>query len=102
MADEVIITELKKVSGRNGPTGAMGDIVTTQVLDIGTVSASLNVKTEEVLITSNTTGFWYRTGATAGLAASAANTDGNTLLLANNEHRLEAFNFLFIDTAADA
>lgn len=106
MADEVIIIEARAATvGNNGnPTSVLGDILTTQVLDIATASAQLNANTEVVRIQSKGVGFWFKTGLTAGAAAAAADTDGNVWLYADDymDIQVNQKHMKFIDTAADA
>lgn len=102
MADEVIIVEMQKPTRRE--TGdslpVFGDVITTQVVDIATLSAALNAKTELVQLISKGTGFWYKLGGSN--VSAAADTNGNVWLGADKEHSIEVTDWTYIDTAADA
>jgi len=97
MADEVIIEEYASFDAAiQIPTVP----ITTQVLDIATLSAQLDDRTRYVRIRSKGTGFWYKFGDSS--ASAAADTDGNLWCGADEffDHRVG--NGLYIDTAADA
>lgn len=102
MADEVIIVEMQKPTRREtgDSMNILGNIITTQVVDIGTLSAALNAKTELVLIISKGTGFWYKLGGSD--VSAAADTNGNVWLVADQQHGIEVTDWTYIDTAADA
>ena len=103
MADEVIIVESKRpnivLQGSVAPV--LGEITTTQVLDIATASAEVNADTQIVRVISKGTGFWLLQGDT-GLSA-AADTDGNIWVGADTSIDLSITpGNRFFDTAADA
>lgn len=99
MADEVIIEEYATF-GSLLPIATVP--ITTQVLDIATASAAFTSNTKYIRIRSKGTGFWYKIGATAALAAATADTDGNTWLPADQSVPHRVSGGMFIDTAADA
>lgn len=81
MANEVIIEEYaltlaKATDGSYLPI--VGELVTSQIIDIASLSAQLNARTNYVRIQSKGTGFWYITGSSS--ASAAADTDGNRYL----------------------
>lgn len=101
MADEVIIKEMKTPALKHNGTAlpVLGQTITTQVVDIGTLSAALNPATTVVQLISRGTGFWYKEGGAS--VSAAADTDGNTWLGADKEHSIEVYpGMTKIDTAA--
>lgn len=105
MADEVIIIEMSRPPPVDGVhLSALGNILTTQVLDIATASAEFNEKTTFIRIRSKGTGFWYKTGLTAAAAAATADTDGNDWIAADSFVDIVTPTAVtrFVDTAADA
>jgi hypothetical protein len=100
MADEVIIVEMRKPSSKEGQMNIFGDIITTQVLDIATLSAAMNTDTAMVQIISKGTGFWYKVGGSS--VSAAADTNGNVWLKADASHSISIEGDKYIDTAADA
>ena len=108
MADEVIIVEMQKpdIVSNGTMIPVIGKILTTQVVDIATLSAQLNANTDIVRLKAKGTGFWYITGGSG--ASAAANTNGNDWIAAGDYIDIEVkrangkTNFTYIDTAADA
>ncbi|MGB0496309.1 MAG: hypothetical protein ACPGJI_08125 [Kangiellaceae bacterium] len=100
MADEVIVVSAQAASNTNGiASGAVGDIVTTQVLDIGTKSAAISG--EVAVLISKGTGFWFKLGASD--VSAAVDTDGNIWLPADSSFSFELSTTQnYVDTAADA
>jgi hypothetical protein len=99
MTNEVIIEEYKAFDASiQIPTLP----ITTQVLDIGTISAQLSNQTEYIRIRAKGSGFWWITGNAS--VSAAANTDGNTFIEAGTftDHNVGANSSKYIDTAADA
>lgn len=101
MADEVIIEEYTKPA--NGYSSSIaGRLITTQVLDIATLSAAMNVATDYVVVQSKGVGFWLKQGASD--VSAAADTNGNLWIPADGRSDplpISAGND-YIDTAADA
>ena len=94
MANEVVVEEYQSYDANMGiPTIP----ITTQVLDIATLSAALNPLTKYVRIRSKGTGFWFKFGGAA--VSAVANTNGNSWLPADQfvDHQIGAGNYL--DTA---
>lgn len=100
MADEVIIEEYQNPAG--GPGSSIGGtLVTTQVVDIGTLSAAMNANTDYVIVRSKGTGFWFIVGGST--ASAAADTNGNLWLDAGQKSDpIPVNSTTYIDTAADA
>lgn len=104
MANKVIISEYgdQKHTTKGNLSPIYGEPLTTQVLNIGTVSAALGSTTSMVRLQSKGQGFWYNTGATAALAAATANATGNNWLPASQHIDIGLPKGHFIDTALDA
>jgi len=103
MANEVVIIEARRsTSGAGTAQGVFGDILTTQVLDLATVSAELSADTEIIRIIAHGAALWYKGGVTASAAAAAVDTDGNAPLALGDYIDLEVNPKVlkFIDTAA--
>jgi len=103
MADEVIITEFKRpdVGQQGGVAPVYGEVVTSQVLDIGTLSAAVSADAVMVRLQSKGTGFWYKQGDSD--VSAAADTDGSSWLPADQSIDLSVRGAVrYIDTAADA
>jgi len=108
MSDEVIIVEAEgtKIVSNGTVVPVLGKIITTQIMDIATLSAALNASTEIIRVKAKGTGFWYITGGSG--ASAAADTNGNDWIDAGDHIDLEVrrpdgtLNFTYIDTAADA
>lgn len=99
MADEVIIEEYASFDAHiQAPTVW----ITTQILDIGTLSAKLNDKTEYIMIQAREAGWWYTFGGSS--ASAAAETNGSSYRPVGTEktHKVGKGSGLYIDTAADA
>lgn len=99
MANEVIIEEygpqLYKTNGVISGA-AMGQLITTQIKTIGTLSDALNAKTAYVVVQSKGTGFWAIPGD-----AATANTAGNVWIPADQSKEFVCDGtFTKIDTAA--
>ena len=73
MANEVIIEEYRNFVDRS-PIAS--EWITTQIKDIGTLSAQLNSATKYIRIKSKGTGFWYKLGDVS--TSAAADTAGNS------------------------
>jgi len=101
MADEVIISEFgpQTYATENFIQPIYGEPISSQVLDIAIVSAALGGRTSMVRLQSRGTGFWYKTGDSAALAACTANTDGNHFLPADQSIDIGLTTGQFIDTA---
>ena len=79
MANEVIVYELGMVAQNQGNSvSALTVPITTQFLDIASLSAQLNAKTELVRVQSKGAGFYLRIGTSS--VSSVANVDGNMWL----------------------
>ena len=103
MADEVIISEYKRpdLTVQGGTSTVYGEAVTSQVLDIATLSAEMNDSTRMVRLQSKGTGFWYIQGTAS--ASATADTDGSHWLPADQSIDLTINpTNTYIDTAADA
>ena len=99
MADEVIIEEYAAFdASMQIPTLP----ITTQIVDIGTLSAKLNAQTTYIRIRSKGTGFWWIAGDST--ASAAADTNGNTWLEAGDftDQAVTKNSNTYIDTAVDA
>lgn len=102
MANEVVLKEYKDNGAmRNGsvvPVYSEENLLTTQVVDIGTRSAAFNPSTEYVTIESVGVGFWYIFGdATVN---AAADTNGNSPFAANGTKDFKIDTLSHVDTAA--
>lgn len=103
MANEVIIEEyaLTIAKGADGNyLPIVGDLVTSQVLTIATLSAQLNARTNYIRIQSKDIGFWYIPGNAS--ASAVANTAGNRWLPADQFRDIPVRPGVdtYIDTAA--
>lgn len=80
-ADEVIVSE-RKFPGliKHGDTvPVLGHRITTQVLDVATLSAAFNASTNTIRICNNAgAALWYKIGT--GTPSATANTDGDEYL----------------------
>lgn len=77
MANEIVIEEYGEQSYQSQghiAGGALGELITTQVIDMGATSAVFNDRTSYVVMQSVTGAFWYKPGTNP---TAAANTDGN-------------------------
>lgn len=110
-ADEVEIREygaqVLVTQGNEKSDAAIGPLITTQIVDIGTLSAQFNSRTRYIIVCSKGTGFWARIGTSA--VSAAADTNGNVWVRAdrcdfespvNFENHLTDYDYL--DTAADS
>ncbi len=103
MADEVIISEYGRpvLQSQGTVQPVYGEPVTSQVLDIATLSAAMNAGTRVIRLQSKGTGFWYKQG-TASVSA-AADTNGSHWLPSDGCIDLTITpSFTYVDTAADA
>ncbi len=105
MANEVIIEEYgpQIYSTKGNLSGAAKpQLITTQVLTIGTKSAKLSDKTVYVVVQSKATAFWYAAGLTG--VTAVANTAGNTYVPGDGSKEFpREFGVTdYIQTAADA
>lgn len=104
MANEVIIEEydLATVKTPNGQIAQIpGNLITTQVVTIGTLSAAISPTASFVRIQSKGTGFWYIFGDAA--ADATADTANNRWLPADQFRDLPLSQAArYIDTAASA
>jgi len=100
MADKVIISEYSQPIGSEVGT-IFGNPITSQIIDIGDLSAAMNANTKMVRLQSKGAGFWYKQGESG--ASAAANTDGSHWLAADQHVDLSISpGRTYIDTAADA
>ena len=100
MADEVIIQEYSEPLGSEIGT-IYGRPITSQVVDIATLSSEMNASTKMVRLTSKGTGFWFKQGDAT--VSAAADTNGSHWLAADQSIDLSIDNDRkYIDTAADA
>lgn len=84
MANEVIIEEYGEFRAKTNSgeyVSIPGPLITSQVINAGSLSAQLDARTLFVRIMAPTTGFWYKLGTSA--ASAAANTAGNRWCPAN-------------------
>lgn len=100
MADEVVIVEFTMPEGGLSASIA-GKVITSQVLDVGTLSAEMNANTKFVSITANGSPIWVKQGGSS--VSAAANTDGNVLILSGQTFVLPIDSTTkYVDSAADA
>jgi len=64
MVKEVIIIECKRpnLTVQGGVSPVLGEIITTQIVDIGVKSAQFNSQTAQVRVLVNGTGYWMKQG----------------------------------------
>jgi len=104
VANEVVLREYSDNGAlRNGgvvPVYSEENLITTQVVDIGTRSAAFSTspKTTYVTIDSVGTGFWYIFGDVT--VNAAADTDGNSPLAAGGTKDFKVDTLSHVDTAA--
>lgn len=105
MADEVVIEEYaQQVYKTNGEFAgaALGELITTQVVDVATLSSALNAKTKYVIVQDKGgAGFWVKPGDST--VSAAADTNGNLWVPAGQSKEFPVTpGITHIDTAADA
>ena len=104
MANEVIVEEygeqMYKTDGHLSGV-AIGEKITTQVLDIEERSAQLDARTAYVVIQSKGTGFWLNEGDAT--VDATANADGNRYVPADGSKEFPVTKDIkHINTIADA
>lgn len=104
MADDVTYIECKRpnVVTQGGVAPVLGEIVTTQVVDVAVRSAKFNVDTRTVRVKNRSAAeIWFRQGGSS--VNAAADTNGNFSLEAGEFYDLSVTpGFEYIDSAADA
>lgn len=98
LADEVIISEYTDPLGSAVGT-IYGRPITSQVLDIATLSSEVSSSTVMIRLQSKDVGFWYKQGDSS--VSAAANTNGSHWLPADQHIDLSVSeDRRYIDTAA--
>lgn len=104
MADKVIIAEYGGLAyfenGNLVPIYDEDNLITTQVLDIGVLSAAFNADTRYIRLRSKGAGFWYKFGSAS--VSALANTNGSDWLPADGPLDFAVKTHRYLDTAADA